>query len=330
LGIVNDILDLSKIEARQMSLELTDGNLLDLARKAVAVVQKSADQKRLLLKLTFASTMPLSVKVDPLRVRQVLVNLLSNAIKFTEQGEVELIFAYETLGKGRGRFRLAVRDTGIGIAEAQRPLLFKSFGQVDNSTTRRFGGTGLGLVLSRSLVEKMGGKLDFESMPGKGSTFWFEVDLDHTDAFDEVPAIAPVNTHPPSAHPPVGCKVRPTVLVVEDVQVNRVLMKALLHKLFPDIRILEACNGQESIALIEAEPVDVVLMDIHMPIMDGIEATRLIRKMTPPTKNLPVVAITASALEDERDRCFECGMNDFLTKPIRLEMLQKALGQYLM
>ena len=320
LGIVNDILDLSKIEAYQLTLELVDADVLDTMHQAMAVVQQVACEKGLALKLSMDQPhLPTMAKFDPVRMRQVLVNLLNNAVKFTEQGEVELKLSLEPLGVQRARFKVSVRDTGIGISPEQRPLLFKSFAQADNSTTRRFGGTGLGLAISRLLVEKMGGRIDFESTPGQGSTFWFEVELDLGAAVEQTRANSVVVANSATA----------TVLVVEDVVANRLLIKALLRKLFPSVRILEAGNGQEALELIAAEPVDLVLMDVHMPTMDGVEATRQIRMMGPPSGRLPIVAITASALEHERQRCLASGMNDFLTKPIRPDVLSQVVGTYL-
>jgi signal transduction histidine kinase len=320
LGIVNDILDLSKIEAYQLTLEWVDADVLDTIRQAMSVVQQAASQKGLALKLSMDQPHLLTMaKYDPVRMRQVLVNLLNNAVKFTEQGEVEVKLCLEPLGLDRSRFKVSVRDTGIGISPEQRPLLFKSFAQADNSTTRRFGGTGLGLAISRLLVEKMGGRIDFESTPGQGSTFWFEVELE---------LAAPVE-QPRAKSVAVANSATATVLVVEDVVANRLLIKALLRKLFPSVRILEAGNGQEALDLIVAEPVDLVLMDVHMPTMDGVEATRHIRMMGPPSGRLPIVAITASALEHERQRCLDSGMNDFLTKPIHPDVLSQVVGTYL-
>jgi len=320
LGIVNDILDLSKIEAYQLTLELVDADVLDTIRQAMSVVQQLASQKGLALKLSMDQAhLPTMAKYDPVRMRQVLVNLLNNAVKFTEQGEVEVKLSLEPLGLDRARFKVSVRDTGIGISPEQRSLLFKSFAQADNSTTRRFGGTGLGLAISRLLVEKMGGRIDFESTSGQGSTFWFEVELDLGAAIEQ----------PRANSVAVANSATATVLVVEDVVANRLLIKALLRKLFPSVRILEAGNGQEALDLIAAEPVDLVLMDVHMPTMDGVEATRHIRMMGPPSGRLPIVAITASALEHERQRCLASGMNDFLTKPIRPDVLSQVVGTYL-
>lgn len=320
LGIVNDILDLSKIEAYQLTLELMDADVLDTIRQSMSVVQQLAKQKGLALKLTMDQPhLPTMAKFDPVRLRQVLVNLLNNAVKFTEQGEVELKLCVEPLSMQRARFKVSVRDTGIGISPEQRPLLFKSFAQADNSTTRRFGGAGLGLAISRLLIEKMGGQIDFDSTPGQGSTFWFELELELRSPAAQKPANSPVMASSATA----------TVLVVEDVVANRLLIKALLRKLFPSVRILEASNGQEALDLIGAEPVDLVLMDVHMPTMDGVEATRHIRLMGPPMGRMPIVAITASALEEECQRCLASGMNEFLTKPIRPEILSQVVGTYL-
>ena len=329
LGIVNDILDLSKIEASQLNLELSEADLLETVREALAMVQHLADQKQLQLQLSWMPSMPTRAKFDTLRLSQVLVNLLSNAVKFTERGEVVLHMAVQSLSEGRGRFRFSVQDTGIGISAEQRPLLFNAFAQADNSTTRRYGGTGLGLAISKLLVEKMGGQLDFESTPGQGATFWIEMELElpptngPEQGLDQGKGLQGAEQAGPKG---TGLS---TVLVVEDVLTNRMLINAQLRQLFPDVNILEACDGQESIEVIQQNQIDLVLMDIHMPTMDGITATRQIRLLDSSKNGLPIVALTASALEEERERCMACGMNDFLTKPVRRDLLEKVVSHHL-
>lgn len=330
LGIVNDILDLSKIEASQLSLELSEADLLSTVSEAQAMVQHLANQKHLPLKLDWAHSMPTRAKFDALRLRQILVNLLSNAVKFTEHGEVALHIEFQPIEVELGRFRFSVRDTGIGISAEQRPLLFNAFAQADNSTTRRYGGTGLGLAISRLLVEKMGGRFDFESSPGQGSTFWIEIDLEMPLAIGPEQGLDRAKGLLEPEKVDTGCVRLSTVLVVEDVLTNRMLINAQLRQLFPGVNILEACDGQESIELIQNNQIDLVLMDIHMPIMDGITATRQIRLLDSPKNSLPIVALTASALEEERERCMACGMNDFLTKPVRRELLKKVVSHHLL
>ena len=328
LGIVNDILDLSKIEARQLSLEYAEASLVDILEQAKAVVQQLADKKRLPMRVSHSQAMPCSVNCDSLRLKQVLVNLLSNAVKFTEQGEVELGVEFSPLDEHRGLFQFAVRDTGIGIGLDQRDKLFKAFAQADASTTRRFGGTGLGLVISRLLVEKMGGTLDFESTPGRGTIFAFAIELDlaakRPFSFDWSEEGVLAHSMQPSTS-----NILATILVVEDVPTNRFLIKSILRKIFPSITILEACNGEESIDVLKTSEVDLVLMDIHMPTMDGLSATKHIRAMTTPKNSVPIIAVTASAFEEERERCFSVGMNDFLTKPVQPGLLRVKIEHHL-
>jgi len=339
LGIINDILDLSKIEARQLTLELTESNLLDTIEQAHSMVQHLLDQRQppLPLSITHSPQLPAMAKFDALRLKQVLVNLLNNAIKFTEQGHVELRIDFTPLPGQRGRYGFSVRDTGIGISPEQRLLLFKAFAQADNSITRRFGGTGLGLVISQQLVQKMGGQLDFHSTLGQGTTFMFDIELELASPpahATPTPPNNPANSLaapalPPAHLPPQATTPRPTVLVVDDVLPNRLLIHALLLNIQPHLHIVEAGNGQESIDMLRTTPVDLVLMDVHMPTMDGLTATRHIRALPPPMGAVPIVALTASSAEEERQRCLLSGMNDFLTKPIRPKLLAQALQLHL-
>ncbi len=519
LAIINDILDLSKIEADKLDLEIRETDIRALLHEVAGIMEVQASKKKLELLVDLPLDLPPLVLVDPVRLRQIVTNLLSNAIKFTEHGEVELKLVFQAGKEGTGKFIFSVRDTGIGISERQKDKLFQSFTQADSSTTRKYGGTGLGLAISRRLVEKMGGQIRLDSVEGEGSTFSFsleaayrmneqttqqkpvssvvkkvlviddnasnrnilEATLTHwkvdcrscesgrsalklmdSEEFDllivdyhmpemngletvqairekyqsdkdNMPItllysssddpilkeksnelgirhtlIKPVNTNElhecirniqflqkegkiavgepgnveegthhktqtdagevadqdvrsqdqPTVdarfHPAVPDSVTPetdsegenvrdsqkqqpaketaTILIVEDVPMNMHLVKALIGSLYPGLSLLEACNGLEAIEIVKKEKIDLVLMDIQMPEMDGLEATELIRKWEgdqDAETRLPVIALTAGALKEEKDRALKCGMDDFLTKPIEPESIQAAFEEYL-
>lgn len=463
LGIINDILDLSKIEADKLELEMVKAHPGEIAGQVTDIILYQAEQKSLELLLNIDPNLPDEIVTDPVRLKQILINLLSNAVKFTETGEVELQIRFEPLTDTMGRFYFAVRDTGIGISEEQQTKLFKAFSQADSSTTRKFGGTGLGLVISNLLAEKMGGHISLTSELGKGTIFSFSIDTEYTyyepfvgstqnkvkkvlvvddnehnrviikhhlahwgiesDCFesglhaldaalknpraydlmitdlnmpqiDGLETISIMRQKWPSdvAHLPVMLlhsssdnrnlqesarqldihfqMIKPvkadllyktisqlplgnmqrerhlnpplqpialkrnekigTILIAEDVNMNMILVKALLAKLYPNMRVIEAQNGLEAIAYLEREHIDLILMDVHMPVLDGIGATKEIRiKEASKEKNIPIIALTAGALQEERSACLSAGMNGFLTKPIDPAALQAELGKFL-
>jgi PAS domain S-box-containing protein len=506
LGIINDILDLSKVEAGMLELELLKSDLIELLRGSVDIIMLSAAKKGLEVLLNLDLNMPRYAVVDALRLQQILANLMSNAVKFTEKGEVELKVTYRDVESGRGRFHFEIRDTGIGISDAQQEKLFHSFTQADNSTTRKFGGTGLGLVISQMLAQAMGSKISIDSIPGQGATFSFELEtevetghalhyppetrvkrclivddnvnnrtiLERTlsswgigvetcgdgmtamlkvaraqadgspydamlcdyhmpgiDGLDVVQRIReelgisveklpvvllhssaddaalharseavgvtckltkPVNPgdlheclrrlhgpvdknsqfvntsevssaridssitlpHHPSTEPSAATKTttisrehaatepsagRPAprvtsdgryparILVAEDVPLNLLLIKAILSGIHPEINIITAKNGHEAVAMFEAERPDLILMDVQMPEMDGVSATRTIRRQWPDSP-VPIIALTAGALREEETRCLEAGMNGFLTKPVDQDRLKQVLTSF--
>jgi PAS domain S-box-containing protein len=524
LGIINDILDFSKVEAGMLELELLKSDLIELLRGSVDIIMLAAAKKGLEVLLNLDLNMPRYAVVDALRLQQILANLMSNAVKFTEKGEVELKVTYREVESGRGRFHFEIRDTGIGISDAQQEKLFHSFTQADNTTTRKFGGTGLGLVISQMLAQAMGSKIIIDSIPGQGATFSFELETEvetgyalhyppetrvkrclvvddnvnnrtilertliswgigvdtcgdgmtamlkvaraqadgspydamlcdfhmpgidgldvvqrireelgisveklpvvllHSSADDaalharseavgvtckltkpvnpgdlheclrrlhgpvdknsqfvntsEVSAIgvdaslthhahqamatsAPTDAaissreHPlaspsadavnsknsPEATVLSASAGRPTprvtsdgryparILVAEDVPLNLLLIKAILSGIHPEINIITAKNGHEAVAMFEAERPDLILMDVQMPEMDGVSATRTIRTQWPDS-SVPIIALTAGALREEETRCLEAGMNGFLTKPVDQDRLKQVLTSF--
>lgn len=455
LGIINDILDFSKIEAGMMELEILKSDITEIINQSADIIKFSTEKKKLELLLNVSPSIPRYVYTDSVRLKQILANLLGNAVKFTQEGEIELKVEFTLVDFETGRFNFSVRDTGIGITPEQKTKLFKVFSQADSSVTRRFGGTGLGLVISQMIANKLNSNIEIESEAGKGTTFSFELEtriefgeqpnsidvksikrclvvddnkinrmiLEHTlaywgietvcvdsglnaieilktdKAFDvfvcdyHIPEFNGLQTidyvrnkmnliaqdlpiillHSSSEDgelhkkcseyevlsmltKPVKseelfhvlCNVKAPesektthealkkintrfakpikILVAEDVSMNMLLIKFLLTKLIPHVTIIEAENGKEAVQKYEQELPTLILMDMQMPEMDGVEATLAIRKLEKIShSHTPIVALTAGALQEERDKCMAAGMDNFLTKPIELEKLKEAL-----
>jgi PAS domain S-box-containing protein len=491
LDIINNILDLSKIESGMFDLELRRSDIIEICENVVDIIKYQASQKELELLLNIRPDVPRFVMIDSVRVKQILVNLMGNAVKFTPEGEVELSLSfipgnrYESFvadlsggsagqgsksnssGKSRsnGRFRFEVRDSGIGIAEEQHERLFKAFSQGDSSVTRKYGGTGLGLIISNLLAEKMGGQIEFESQAGEGSRFFFEFDAEYEQGVEATPnepvpvkrvlliddnmnqrsimqalflhwkvelttvgdaiqglrlmekdsefdlVIVDYNMpymtglealramrnkfegrmqHVPvlmlhsadespefreecrqlgvcrtfskpvktrelhkvlqdvgsswgsevslgqgstgTVLPPQKQQDTPVVLVAEDIRMNMILVRTMLQQIIPGITVLEAADGQQALDVMAAHSVDLVLMDVQMPVMDGLTATAEIRQMEARSqgdRRVPVVALTAGALSSERKRCLDAGMDDFLSKPIEMNPLRETVYKML-
>jgi len=325
LGILNDILDFSKIEAGQLQIEKLPFNLQELISGMLSTLQIMADKKSLHLKYDEQSIPLLSVFGDPLRIRQVLSNLVSNAIKFTDKGHVELAIEQVEKDDDIVRIKFLVKDTGIGIAENKIKLLFSAFQQADNTITRQYGGTGLGLAISKQLVIDMGGVMDVKSRYGHGSTFSFTMPFEINHSVESIEDIS-INKEKDNSletHTSFADKV---VLLVEDNLTNQIVAKAFLSKMSIDPLI--ANNGIEAIEMIEKHRIDLVLMDIQMPELDGYQATQRIREKRL-YDNLPIVAMTANAMKHDIDKCYQVGMNDYISKPLNIELFNKVLSKWL-
>jgi PAS domain S-box-containing protein len=323
LAIINDILDISKIEAGRLSLESVDFDVTTVIEEVTSLLTGAAVSKGLTLTSEIRPGIPALVSGDPLRLRQILTNLVSNAVKFTDSGGVIVRAGTVALGRPEPAdkgvaLHVEVVDTGIGIPEAAQGAIFEVFRQADASTTRRFGGTGLGLAITRQLVAMMGGEIGVHSAPGSGSSFWFRIPLAQPVGHDARTKNRAGST---AGAPPGGAR----VLVVEDNMVNqRILIKSLERVGY---RVDVAATGTEALAALEAHRFHLVLMDCQMPEMDGYEATRQIRQREAGGRHTPVVAITASAMASDRDRCLAAGMDDFIAKPISpAELLEKVAG----
>jgi signal transduction histidine kinase/CheY-like chemotaxis protein len=319
LALLNDILDFSKVAAGRLVIEETPFDVHRCLTEAVALLAAAAEDKGIALDCWVEPGVPRAVVSDPARVRQILVNLLGNAVKFTPAGKISASLAPASREGGLCELRFAVRDTGIGISEDDMERLFQPFSQADASTSRRFGGTGLGLAISRSLAERLGGRIWVESTPGRGSVFAFTI-----RCREAVPASVAA-TQPLSLEGLRLAAAPPSlrILLAEDNEVNRKVALLMLERLGNKADV--AIDGIEVLEALRRQIYDLVLMDIQMPRMDGLETTRRIREEQPAGRRPRIVAMTANALLGDREACLAAGMDDYLSKPMRLDDLRGAL-----
>ncbi len=320
LGIIDDILDLSKVEAGKLVLEEVRFEPVHALHEGLRLHLEQMQRKGLELVLRVSEGTPPVVRGDPGRLRQILNNLVSNAVRFTDEGSVTVAVSWQPIDDARVRLEVEVQDTGIGIPESVLPRLFTPFTQADASTTRRFGGTGLGLAICKRLLELMGGEIGVDSEQGKGTRFHFGIPYPIAH-----PETAPFTERRTSTLEGRGQR----VLVVEDNRVNQMVVQAMLGRW--GLNVVIADNGVRALEKLESEAFDLVIMDIQMPVMDGYETTRRLRALERERgrPRVPVMALTANAMPQDREACEAAGMDDFIPKPFRVDVLQEVLGRWL-
>ncbi len=327
LGIINDILDLSKIEAERMTIERIPFEIREVVSHAADLLNERARDKGLTIATRIDPALPALAEGDPLRLGQILINLMGNAIKFSERGTIAVEVVLAASAPDHLDLRFTVADPGIGISAEQQAYLFAPFVQADDSTTRRYGGTGLGLAICKRLVELMQGHIGVDSQPGLGSTFWFTVRLG-------LPGTQPIHLPPPAAEGPATtpwgqlriAQTAPRLLLAEDNEINREVAEEILRDMGCQVDLAD--DGAQAVAMAAARRYDAILMDLHMPLMDGLEATRRIRRQ-PGGTEVPILAMTASAQQEDRMECLAAGMNDHIVKPVIPDRLRETLVRWL-
>ena len=327
LALVNDVLDFSKLEAGRLDLEHSNFVLSRLVDEVKDIFTFDAEKKGIRITTRIDPEIPEFVNGDPGRLRQVLINLMGNAIKFTDSGKVDVRAKIVAEKEGQLTIGFSIKDTGIGIAKKAQQKLFQKFSQVDPSITRNFGGTGLGLAISKNIVELMGGSIRCQSEPGKGSVFQFVVNLVRSDPDSLTPSIIMPHLSLQEGDRPQSKPIHPRkmsrILLVEDSQANQVVALAILRK--AGYKVDAVADGQEAITAVKSLPYDLILMDIAMPGMDGIEATKRIRHLSGDVSSIPIIAMTANVMEGDREKCLSHGMNDYLEKPIDRDALIRVI-----
>ncbi len=325
VGLINTLLDHAKIEAGKLELECLPFALDNILETVVSSTHSQAWKKKLNLQVDMDRSVPLHILADPLRLRQILLNLVNNAIKFTEHGEVIIRVESVLLQDDWATIRFSVTDTGIGIAADKQDTIFESFAQADGSTTRKYGGTGLGMTICKEIVSLMGGEMGVESQVGKGSTFWFTIDVGICSALDCVDEKSDVDEREAAiAQAATG---RANILVAEDYPTNQEVVRIHLGAQGHNVTVAE--HGREALELCKKHTFDMIFMDVQMPVMDGLEATRRIRSDVPGYADTPIVALTANGEIDTRLAALEAGMNDVVTKPVRRATLLAAVSAWL-
>lgn len=323
LEVVNNILDFSKIEAGKIEIENEIVNLKELETQVIDIVKFQIEQKKLKLEISNSADIPNFILSDSLRLKQILVNLLGNAIKFTNKGKIE--FKIETINifeNNKQTLRFSIIDTGIGIEFKNQKKIFEAFTQEDSTTTRKFGGSGLGLPISNKILNLMNSNLQLESIYGKGSTFYFDVIFD-------VLKIKPTEVKEESLLNLNSLFIKaPLILVVDDNSINIFLTKILIKNIIPDAKIIEAENGFIALDLFSGNNFNLIIMDILMPVINGYDTTKKIR-LQETNNRVPIIGLTAGVMKQEREKCLEAGMDEYLSKPVDKEVLEKTLLKFL-
>ncbi|QCT04253.1 signal transduction histidine-protein kinase BarA [Paenibacillus algicola] len=322
VSIINDILDFTKMESGKMKLEAHPFELKSCVQEVAGLFSAEASKKKLELDCFVEQSIPRMIYGDMGRLRQVLINLVSNAVKFTNQGGVYLETTLKESTGQRMTLEFTVRDTGIGISAEKLDYLFKPFSQLDSSMTRKYGGTGLGLAICKSLVQLMGGEIHVESSEEDGAAFVFTIEVERYEDEEDKDGL----NEPPERLRLKAKDKEPSILVVDDHPINRKLLVSMIDKLGFSAEMAE--NGREAVFLASRKAYDMIFMDLQMPVMDGLEATRLIRSSGLPGQDTIIVAMTANVMEGIQVRCLEAGMNEYISKPVKMSSVRHLLKHY--
>lgn len=330
LDIINNILDFSKIEAGQLELFIEKCEIKEISNQIIDLLSYESKRKNLKLKLLIASDVSKYLWIDIVRLKQVLINLLSNAVKFTEKGSIKLeISMLEKIDDSRDKIRFIVTDTGVGIQEKNQNKIFNAFSQEDNSTTRKFGGTGLGLSISNQLLGLMDSKLQLKSKIDIGSVFYFDLELETSNqATKEIIKIDLISENNIEHYKTNNRFKNLNIMIAEDNKINMLLLKTIIENIFVDVNIFEVYNGAEAVEKLETITPDLIFMDIQMPIMNGWEATKSIRSLKS-GKNIPIIAVTAGTEKEEKLKCMEAGMDDYISKPIVKGIIEETIIRWI-
>ena len=331
LDIINDILDFSKIEAGKLDLYIEKYDVRELLSQIIDLILYESNHKNLTLELNISADVPNYFWVDSVRLKQILINLLANAIKFTKKGSIKLeVSVIEKTDDVNTKISFAVIDTGIGILEENQKRIFKAFSQEDSSTTRKFGGTGLGLTISNQLLNLMNSRLELKSTIGIGSTFYFGLELTTSNEAAESVILQGTNvdTIKDELIKTNHSVKKITVLIVEDNRINMLLLKTIIKNLPIKTTVFEVVNGKQAVEQFETINPDIIFMDIQMPIMNGYEATKLIRNIKT-GQNVPIIAITAGTEKEEKEKCIKSGMDDYIPKPIIKGIIEETFIKWI-
>lgn len=327
MEVINNILDFSKIESGKMELNIEKYPVNDLAKQVIELVSYESNLKKLQLLLDIEPNVPQMVYIDYIRLKQVLINLLSNAVKFTERGSIRLAISCKQLKDDRALLHFSVKDTGIGIKKSNQEKIFEAFSQEDSSTTKKFGGTGLGLSISNQLLNLMGSHLELFSNSDEGSDFFFDLDLQVAGDYEKTKSGETITKNKGRKEVKIDVPQRIHVLIAEDNKINMLLAKTLVQQILPGVVIIEAEDGIDAVEKFKKNQVDLILMDVQMPQMNGYEATQQIRKIQ--KVKVPIIALTAGTVVGEREKCLDAGMDDYASKPIIKDALEMVISKWI-